>query len=360
MIKDAAPSVCMGMLLPTVPRLDDATQTALAKIANRPTSQQRHADRARWVLALDAAAGDVRAVATGFGISPTTVRKWARRVGEHGIDGLHDAARSGRPRMYDDTAVRDLLTLATQEHPQVNAMWTQIELAERMGEANWGVSTSWVSRTLAALCLKVHQVRGWLHRRPDPDFAAKVGAVQAIITGAGDDPHPVLSLDEKTAFSVRTPICPDTRDRQGRTRREFEYRRAGTISWYGVQDMATGRLAMHRASARMDSAAFTDLLEDLITVHGPIFTLIMDNGSAHTSRHTTAWLDDHPDITVVYTPVHASWVNPIESVFGICVRQLLRHGVFTGPDDCHARVQAWVAHRNRTRRTVTFTWQACA
>jgi transposase len=350
----------MGMLLPTMPRLDDATRTALTKIAHRPTSQQRHADRARWVLALDTADGDVRATATDFSISPTTVRKWARRVGEHGAQGLHDAARSGRPRLYDDTAVRDLLTLATEEHPEVNAIWTQTELAERMGKRNWGVTPSWVSRTLASLCLKVHQVRGWLHRRPDPDFATKVAAVQAVIAGAGGDPYPVLSLDEKTAFSVRTPICPDTRDRQGRTRREFEYRRAGTISWYGIQDIATGRIEMHRVSGQMNSVAFTDLLEHLTAVHGPIFTLVLDNGSAHTSRHTTAWLADHPGITAVYTPVHASWVNPIESVFGICVRQLLHHGVFTGPDDCDARVQAWVTHRNRVRRPVTFTWQLCA
>ncbi|MEZ0166553.1 helix-turn-helix domain-containing protein [Kineococcus sp. LSe6-4] len=112
----------MGMLLPTVPRLDDAPRTALTQVAERPTSQQRHADRAHWVLALEAAGGDVRAVATGFGISPTTVRKWARRVGEHGPDGRRDAPRSGRPRLYDDTAVRDLLTLATEARPAVNAL----------------------------------------------------------------------------------------------------------------------------------------------------------------------------------------------------------------------------------------------
>ncbi|WP_432537732.1 IS630 family transposase [Kineococcus arenarius] len=354
----------MGMLLPTMPRLDDATRTALTKIAQRPTSQQRHADRARWVLALDERSDEsrsqVRAVAARFGISPTTVRKWANRVAEHGTDGLADAARSGRPRLYDDTAVRDLLTLATEEHPDVNALWTHAELARRMGDLNWGVTASWVSRTLAGLHLKVHLIRGWLHRRPDPDFAAKVSAVQAVIAGAADDPYPVLSLDEKTAFSVRTPICPDTRDRHGRTRREFEYVRAGTISWYGVQDVATGRVDMRRATGRMDSLAFTDLLQDLIEQHGAIFTLVMDNGSAHTSRHTTAWLAQHPGITVFHTPVHASWVNPIESVFGICARQLLRHGVFSGPDDCDDRVQAWVVDRNRVRRPVTFTWQLCA
>ena len=345
------------MLLPTVPRLDDATRAALTKIATAPTSQQRHADRARWVLALHDSDGEVRHVADLFGISPTTVRKWARRVADGGLDGLQDAARSGRPLLYDDDTVRDLLTLITSEPPEPFALWTHAALAQAMGDRNWGVTASWVTRTLARLQVKVHQVRGWLHRRATDDFEAKVAAVQHAITNAADDLHPVLSLDEKTAFSVRTPIYADTHDHQRRTRREFEYVRRGTISWYGVQDVATGAVSMRRATARMDSASFTNLLEDLHVEHGPVFTLVMDNGSAHTSKHTKHWLEEHPGITVLHTPVHASWVNPIESVFGICARQVLRHGVFGGPDDCNVKVQSWTERRNGTPRPVTFTWQ---
>ncbi len=281
------------------------------------------------------------------------------RVGDHGPDGLVDAARSGRPRLYDHTAVRDLLILATEEHPDTNALWDPRRAGPPHGGSELGRHPSWVSRTLSRLHLKVHQVRGWLHRRPDPHFTTKVAAVQSIINGAADDAYPVLSLDEKTALSVRTPICADTRDRHGRTRREFEYVRAGTISWYGIQDIATGRIAMHRATARMDSVAFTGLLGELIEQHGPIFTLVMDNGSAHTSRHTTAWLAEHPGSRWP-TPGPCFLGQPHRVSLGICARQLLRHGVFSGPDDCDDRVQAWVAHRNTVRRPVTFTWQLSA
>ena len=34
--------------------------------------------------------------------SVNTVRKWRGRFAERGLDGLKDAARSGRPRIYDD------------------------------------------------------------------------------------------------------------------------------------------------------------------------------------------------------------------------------------------------------------------
>ena len=347
------------MLLPTVPRLTDATRAELEKIAARPSNQQRLAQRARLVLALDEADGAVRAVAKAFAVTAATVRKWARRVAEHGIAGLRDRDRSGRPCCYQDEVVRDLLTLATSTPPKPYARWSHARLAQAMGELNWGVSASWVTRTLSRLRMKVHRVIGWLGRRGDPDFDLKVAAVQAAITSAGngEDPHPVLSLDEKTAYSVRTPVRADTHGSDGTIYREFEYRRRGTISWYGVQEVAGGELAMVPAAERMDSASFCHLLDRLLLEHGEIFTLIMDNGPAHTSRATRAWLAQHPGITILHTPAHASWVNPIESVFGILARQVLRHGYFTGPADCNAHVQAWVADRNRQRRPVRFAWQ---
>ena len=42
-----------------------------------------------------------------------------------------------------------------------------------------------------------------------------------------------------------------------------------------------------------------------------MLTLILDNGPAHTSRHTRAWRARHPFVRFVFTPKHASWVNPI-------------------------------------------------
>ncbi len=76
------------------------------------------------------------------------------------------------------------------------------------------------------------------------------------------------------------------------------------------------RIAMHRATARMDSVAFTGLLGELIEQHGPIFTLVMDNGSAHTSRHTTAWLAEHPG---------SRWPTPGPCFLGQPHRVSLRH-----------------------------------
>ncbi|PPK93223.1 hypothetical protein CLV92_111140 [Kineococcus xinjiangensis] len=150
--------------------------------------------------------GAASPVAAEHRISRATVGKWVTCVAEAGTEGLLDAARSGRPRLYDDDdAVSDLLAGITLEPPRPRPLWTHALLAEAMGRLNWGVTASWVTPTLGALGSKVHRVVGWLHRRHDSDFDVRVAAVQKAISAAAQDPRPVLSLDEKTAYSVRTP-----------------------------------------------------------------------------------------------------------------------------------------------------------
>ncbi len=341
-----------------MPRTAETIEQQLQYVAAHPGVAQRHALRARLVLA--AGQDSLRAVAAAHGTTRNTVRKWVRRVAAEGLEGLLDAPRSGRPVLYPDDAVLDLVSLATSKRPGPYALWTHRALRDAMWNLNWGVTCSWVSTTLNALGLRVHRVRGWIHRRPDPDFDARVAAVQRAIAGARFGARPVLSLDEKTSDPVRTPVRADSRAGDGSLRREFDYVRKGTVSWYGVQDCASGAVEMVRARSRMDSAAFIEVLEHLQEVHGSDFVLIMDNGSAHTSRATTAWLAEHPGIEVLLTPKHASWVNPIESVFGIVTRQVLKHGWFVTAEDCDQAVQDWVEERNRTHRPVSFTWQLAA
>ncbi len=116
------------MLLPTAPRLEGAARSALNQIVERPTSQRRHADRARWVLVLEAADGNVRAVADHCGISLTTVRAWARRVGEHDPEDLPTPPAAAAPACHDDT----------EAHPAVNA--SQIDGGPKPSWSNGGVS----------------------------------------------------------------------------------------------------------------------------------------------------------------------------------------------------------------------------
>ena len=336
----------------------------LAARVKAGTTAQRDVLRARIILTL--ADHGVRATARLVGCAVVTVTKWRTRYAKQGLAGLVDLPRSGAPARYGDDIRRDLAGAATSKAPAPFTSWSYQRLADhlagradagRAARRTSGPSPSWVGRALRQARIAVHKVRGWLHRKPDPLFDQRIAAIEEAITAARAGVATVVCLDEKTALSVRTPIHPDTYGPGGRRRREFEYARAGTISWYGTQDVATGAVALHRAQQRMNSEAFTMVLDDLVAAHGSDFTIIMDNGAAHTSAHTRRWIDLHPGVEVLFTPVHASWANPVEVQFSILTRQVITGGHHTSAEHLDAAAQHWTHIRNHHHRPVNWSYQ---
>ena len=77
--------------------LTDEERAILQSWANRPTSAQRLALRARIVLAC-ADGTDNKAVAKALRITAHTVGKWRARFVEDRLEGLADEPRPGAPR----------------------------------------------------------------------------------------------------------------------------------------------------------------------------------------------------------------------------------------------------------------------
>ncbi|MCY0924616.1 IS630 family transposase, partial [Streptomyces sp. H27-G5] len=180
----------------------------------------------------------------------------------------------------------------------------------------------------------------WLHRADDPAFWAQAGAVCRLYL---DLPPGTLlvSVDEKTGIQAKVPPLPG-RARPPRTRgarREFEYRRHGTVSIVAAMDVATGQVLAQRIE-RNNSATFTAFLRQLDQCTDPALRihLVMDNGSSHTSKATRAWLAAHPRFTVTHTPKHASWLNMVEQWFSALTRRLLRRGDFASRDDLETQI----------------------
>ena len=48
-----------------------------------------------------------------------------------------------------------------------------------------------------------------------------------------------------------------------------------------------------------------------------------------------AWLTDNPHVHFHFTPVGSSWINQIETWFGIITRQSIRRGTFTSVNALH-------------------------
>src|SRR3954452_6525286 len=228
----------MGMSLPTV--LPEADRSVLMVRVNRATATVREVLRARIILALSE--HGVRETARQVGCAKSTGVKWRDRARVEGLAGRRDRPRSAAPRIHSDAQRRAVAATATSQPPRPWGCWTHARLAERVNSqlaaagpaatAGGGpvrpVSACWVGRVLREAHIRVHRVRGWLHRKPDPLFDARIAAIDAAEAAAGAGHSAVLCLDEKTAVGARTPCHRDSYGPDGRRRREFEYRRAGT------------------------------------------------------------------------------------------------------------------------------------
>lgn len=314
--------------------------------------------RARIVLL--AAAGRPNAhIASQVGCSLPTVRTWRERFRRRGVPGLFDRPRRGRPERHGPSARLAVVATATSVPPEGASVWTRTSISAHLAERGLVLSASTVGRVLAEAKVRPHKVRGWLNRADDPAFWAQAGAVCRLYLAI--PPATLLvSVDEKTGIQAKSRRFPTRGARPGRDqRREFEYRRHGTVSIIAAMDVATGQVVAERI-ARNDSATFIAFLRQLDQLTDPALRihLIMDNGSSHTSKATRAWLAAHPRFAVTHTPKHASWLNIIEQWFGALTRRLLRRGDFTSREDLEAQITAFTVRYNRTARPYQWRYDA--
>ena len=319
------------------------------------TAAVRDVQRAQIVLGAADGMSNT-AIARELSICENTVRTWRTRFADHSMPGLGDLPRPGRPALYGPDVHLRIVSAVTSERPEVDSQWSHRLLAEHLVDD--GISPSQVGRILADLDLKPHRVRGWLTRRPDPDFFARAAEVcdQYLRPPAGSI---VICIDEKTAIGARHRKHPEQPARPGRVaRREFEYVRHGTVSIIAALYVHTGQIITERIT-RNNSATFIAFLTRLDALIDSELTiqLVCDNGSSHTSKATKAWLEEQPRFQVHHTPPHASWRDQAELFFSILTRRLLRRGEFTSTEDLADKIDYFVTVYNRTKTPFKWTYE---
>src|SRR5665648_33951 len=111
-------------------------------MANRVSpSPAREVERARIVLLASDGVGNEQ-IAQVVGVSPTTVRSWRGRYARLGLDGLVDAARSGRPRRVDSARVV-AATLRPPARSSGLTHWSSRALAAKLKIGNATVARIW-------------------------------------------------------------------------------------------------------------------------------------------------------------------------------------------------------------------------
>src|ERR1700680_51182 len=94
--------------------LDVQTRKTLDKFVASPSTPQSLALRSRIVLAA-ADGSNNQEIAAALKIPPVTVGKWRQSFAVHGIKGLRDAPRSGRPPKHDADVRHQVQTCVCQQ-----------------------------------------------------------------------------------------------------------------------------------------------------------------------------------------------------------------------------------------------------
>lgn len=286
-------------------------------------------------------------------VSPQTVSHWRRRFRQHGVEGLHDELKSGRPRSIDDEQVAELIQTVLSEQPEGATHWTVRGVSDATG-----ISKSQVHRYFQLFGLQPHRSRSF-KLSTDPFFVDKVRDICGLYLNPPDKAL-VLCVDEKSqiqALERTQPMLPMGLGYvEGVT---HDYKRHGTTTLFAALNVATGEV-IAQCKARHRHQEFLGFLKHIdnnvpstLDVH-----LVVDNYATHKSPKVKAWLAKRPRYHVHYTPTYASWLNQVERWFGLITQRAIRRGSYKSVRELTANIQAFIDQYNRDCRP--FTWVATA
>ena len=347
-------------------------------------------------------------IAAAVGLSRRQVSTWRRRWADawerliriectqtHAALAGH---RAGPPRSAPRRLLRQvrsqqvvaILALAC-EPPEKSGRpithWTAKELADEAIKRGIvpSISVTQVGRYLREAALQPHKKRYWLNtREKDPVvFAGRVQAVcdtyQEAPALARDQGTHTVSTDEMTGLQALERSAPDQPMTYGRPKRiEAEYTRHGTLTLIGNFDVTTGELITPTIGPTRTELDFVEHIAHTVATHpeaGWIF--VVDNLNIHGSEMLVrlvakacgiaeplgrknirgtlksvasrqAFLSEKGHrYRFVYTPKHSSWLNQIETVFGVIMRKVIRRSSFSSVDDLQSKLWNFIAYFNR-------------
>jgi transposase len=275
------------------------------------------------------------------------ISRWKKRFERERLAGLYARHQGSAPA--DDTAKLEARVLAwTQKPPSDGSThWSTRKLGKALG-----ISHMMVTRIWAKHGLKPHRIERYMASN-DPDFETKAADVIGLYLNP--PAHAVVfCVDEKTAIQALDRLVPVLPLSPGRIERHgFEYYRHGTLSLYAAFNTKTGEV-LGKTAARHTSAEFVAFLTDIL-VHQPKrkeIHVICDNLSAHKTKAVDAFLAEHPNVHLHYTPTYSSWLNQVELWFAKIERDVIARGIFTSLADLRRKLMRYIRKYNDTPKPV--------
>lgn len=348
----------------------------LTKIINTRTEEAQRVQRAKILLLSSSGMTNVD-IADKLDIHRNSVELCLKKYTASGLESAlrDDTGRGRKPVLSDEdkTFVRNLACQKPVDLGYAQELWTVRSLQNHVRkvcvEAGYPslatIVPSTVNNILNDASIKPHKIRYYLEKR-DPDFDAKMNDVLIvyqqvelqIVSDTASDTI-MISYDEKPGIQAIGNVAADLlpTSEHGFIGRDSEYKRHGTVSLLAGMDLVTGEIIplVRETHKSADFVDFLKLLDNKYPKEKRI-KVILDNHSAHTSKETRSYLEQHPGrFEFVFTPKHGSWLNMIESFFGKFARVCLRGIRVNSKSELEERIYRYIGEVNA--QPVIYRWK---
>jgi transposase len=210
------------------------------------------------------------------------------------------------------------------------------------------IAAETVRRWLQIADLQLHRYRQWLHST-DPLFEQRMADIVRLYVHPPAE-EPIYCIDERTGMQALERFRPDWPTRPGMVRkREFHYRRHGTLTLFGCFQVATGTV-LGLCRQRHRSQEFLQFMNWLVPQLPADRKLhfVLDNYATHKTKQVQRFLADYDGrVQFHFTPTHASWLNQIELWFSTLTRRVLHLADFASRQHLERTVMDFIDYHNR-------------
>jgi transposase len=333
---------------PTKIELKPEEKNVLEKWIRSSTTEQRLVFRAKIILAAGEGMG-TNDIAREFKTRSATVTKWRIRFAQLRLDGLKDAPRPGKRRVYLPDDEKQVLQMLDQTPPSGYVQWNGSLLAQALS-----LPADYVWKVLRNHGIQLQRKRSWCIST-DPQFAEKAADVVGLYLDPPENAL-VLCVDEKPHIQALERAQGYLKLPNGRALTGFshEYKRHGTTTLFAALETASGQvIAGHYQRRRR--VEFLDFMNRVVSAHpAREIHVIVDNLSTHKPKKDM-WLARHKNVHFHYIPTHASWMNQVEVWFSLLTRYALRGASFTSPKELREAIDRFIAAYNPTAHPFEWT-----
>jgi transposase len=291
------------------------------------------------------------AIQEALGCNRSYISQWKQRFEQDGLAGLYSRHKGSKPSNKAMKLEVKILARVQQKPTDGSTHWSVRKLAREVG-----TNPMRVSRVLRRARLKPHRIERYIASN-DPEFETKATDIIGLYMNPPQHAA-VFCVDEKTAIQALDRLDPVLPLSPGRAERHgFEYYRHGTLSLYAALNTETGEV-LGKTAERHTSEEFVAFLSQIVAhqPQGREIHIIADNLSAHKTKRVEAFLDEHENVTIHYTPTYSSWLNQVELWFNKVERDVIARGVFTSTPDLSRKLMRYIRESNKNPKPVKWSY----